>query len=242
MCHDGWVVHTSGPQLPTVEVAVLAKEFGRAKSRLDFSPPHRRRLLAEAMLLDTLAAVRPVAERVVVVSSEPFLAGRLAAALPSGDSRPVAVIPDPGSLDAAVIAADRWFATVRGDHGATLRIAMVADLPAITAGEFSAVVADAARHARSFVADAAGTGTTAVCATTASLLSRFGSGSAHRHRSAGLVELSGPWPGARRDVDLLADLAAAQELGVGRHTSAVIVESGPDTTAGPAPRREPCCR
>lgn len=231
-----------------VEVAVLAKRFDRAKSRLDLPSRQSRSLLAQAMLLDTLAVVAPVADRVAVVSSQPLLASLLADELPDGLGDRVAVINDPGALNAAVRTADAWFVTgeqagspgsARPNSSADLRIAMVADLPSLTTEEFRAVVAEARRHRRSFVPDASGRGTTAVCATVGPLWSRFGPRSAFHHRTAGLGELVGPWPGARRDVDVVADLAAAAQLGLGPRTAAL---TGHHTTAGPAPEREPCCR
>jgi len=233
------VERLSGPPGPSTEVALLAKRFDRAKSRLDLAPQLRSRLAA-AMLLDTLAAVLPVAARVAVVTSEPDLASRLSGRLGAGRLRTVVIIDDPGELNRAVAAADRWFDATPTDPAIDLRIAMAADLPALTAAEFAAVTAEAAQHSRSFVADAAGTGTTLVAASQRSLLSHFGPGSAERHRSAGLASLTAG-PGARHDVDTVADLAAAARLGVGPYTKALLPpHTIAETPTGPAPQREPC--
>jgi 2-phospho-L-lactate guanylyltransferase len=75
---------------------------------------------------------------------------------------------------------------------------------------------------RGFVPDAPGTGTTLLTALPGVHLDpHFGVDSAEAHRRSGAVELLGPWPSLRRDVDLPADLAEAARLGLGRHTAAL---------------------
>lgn len=82
----------------------------------------------------------------------------------------------------------------------------------------------ARRWRRSFLADAAGIGTTLLAAAPgAPFTPRFGGPSRARHAAAGAVELApGAVPGVRRDVDTPADLRAARELGPGPHTSAAL--------------------
>ena len=70
-----------------------------------------------------------------------------------------------------------------------------------------------------FVADRHGSGTAALFAFGSPLDPRFGADSAHRHRDSGAVELTGPWPGLRCDIDTPEDLAAAERLGVGAATA-----------------------
>ena len=75
--------------------------------------------------------------------------------------------------------------------------------------------------ARSFVTDAAGTGTVLLAAPPGAVLEPcFGAGSAAAHEASGAVPLNGAWPSLRRDVDTLADLAEAFRLGVGPRTAA----------------------
>jgi 2-phospho-L-lactate guanylyltransferase len=194
-----------------------------AKSRLrgaagDDPAAHARLVLALA--LDTLAAARAarLVERVVVLSTDPQVAADLAA-------EGIAVEPDgprPG-LNAALGHGAR---VLRRD-GAAIVGALQADLPALTPAELDAALdaanaAFAAGAARAFTADADGTGTTLLLAAPGvPLASRFGRDSARLHRESGAVELSGPWPGLRRDVDTGDDLRAAADLGLGARTRAV---------------------
>jgi 2-phospho-L-lactate guanylyltransferase len=72
------------------------------------------------------------------------------------------------------------------------------------------------------VADAGGTGTTLLTAVGVALDPRFGRGSAAAHRAGGARELTGPWPGLRRDVDTAEDLRAAALLGLGSRTARLL--------------------
>jgi 2-phospho-L-lactate guanylyltransferase len=108
--------------------------------------------------------------------------------------------------------------------------ALTADLPALRAEELTEALrrAEEAAHslgprvlARSFVADAAGTGTVLLAAPPGAVLEpRFGGNSAAAHVASGALPLAGAWPGLRRDVDTPADLAQALELGAGPRTVA----------------------
>lgn len=204
------------PQHPPVDVVIMAKAFARAKSRLAEVPAEGRRRLTAAMLHDTLDAVCPVAATVVVVSDEP----RLPALLVEWGHPQVWVVPDPhGGLNAAVTAPDELLGVAPYRRP---RLAMVADLPGLRTEEFAAVAAAAAAVPACFVADAEGTGTTMLGSALGPLRPRFGRDSAARHRAAGAVPLLGRWPGARRDVDTHADIAAVARIGVGPATRAVL--------------------
>ena len=95
--------------------------------------------------------------------------------------------------------------------------ALTADLPALSAGELAAALTAAARSDQAFVPDAAGTGTTLYTAGPGEAFQPlFGPQSRTRHRLGGSVELILPnTPGLRRDVDTLADLGAAERIGLG---------------------------
>lgn len=85
---------------------------------------------------------------------------------------------------------------------------LLGDVPGTAPADLDAVLARAARHPRSFVRDADGTGTTLVTARAGvPLRTAFGPDSARRHTAAGLVELDAP-DGLRRDVDTPEQLAA----------------------------------
>jgi 2-phospho-L-lactate/phosphoenolpyruvate guanylyltransferase len=91
--------------------------------------------------------------------------------------------------------------------------------------QLDAALAGAAR--RSFVADAAGTGTVLLTAPPGKPLDpRFGIGSAAAHAASGARNLSGDWPGLRQDVDTPADLAAVLALGAGAQTCALLRDLG----------------
>lgn len=198
-------------------VVIPAKALPAAKSRLlpATADPAAHRALVRAIRADTLAAAR-VAEgvaRVVVVVDRP------AAEAPAGVLVHVQSAPglNPALAEAAGRAARDWPA-----DGVA---ALVGDLPALRAAELAAALAAAATHPRSFVPDAAGTGTTLLAAGPGTPLGpRFGSGSAARHRAVAAELAAGP--GLRHDVDTLEDLISAAELALGPHTAAVVAGSG----------------
>lgn len=189
-------------------VLLPVKALPAAKGRLLAASPdaeaHAR--LVAAIRADTAAAVRTAAavHRVVLVTDRPT-AGEL-----------VFVQREPG-LNAALAEAARDAARRWPADGV---VAVVGDLPALRAADLDAALAEAARHPRSFVRDAAGTGTTLLAARPGVALDpAFGAGSAARH-AASAAELTAT-PGLRCDVDTEADLEAARALGLGPHTSAV---------------------
>ena len=188
-------------------VLIPAKALPEAKTRLAGASADAtaHRELVEAIRADTASAARAAANvaRVVLVTDHP------------------ADVPDPlifvqrapglnaALTEAAADAAARWPA-----DGVA---ALVGDLPALRAVELSAALDAAAQHARAFVADAPGSGTTMLTALPGHALTpQFGAGSAARHG-----RLAAPLParpGLRQDVDTAADLDAALELGVGAAT------------------------
>ncbi|HEX5740990.1 MAG TPA: 2-phospho-L-lactate guanylyltransferase [Pilimelia sp.] len=194
----------------------MVKRRDQAKSRLAVPAPLRA-ALAEAMLRDVLAAVRPVAP-VTVVTPDPSW-GRLGAPL----------LGEPGrGLSIAVAHAARVAA------GGPVAV-LVADMPALRPAELAAALAAAREVPWGLVADTAGTGTALLAARDAAALRpAFGPGSRSRHRAAGAADLTGAAdvPGLRRDVDTLADLRAAAALGVGQATARLLAAHpglrGPD--------------
>lgn len=192
---------------------IPTKALPEAKSRLlpatvDASA-HRR--LVEAIRADTVAAASaaPAVARVVLIADRPAGPG-------------VLVQTEPG-LNAALVEAAE-FATVSWPEDGVG--ALVGDLPALRPDEIDSALRAAAGHARSFVPDSPGTGTTLLTAQPGTVLRpAFGPGSARRH-AAGAVELASAGPGLRHDVDTADDLAAAAELGLGPATSAVLAETG----------------
>jgi 2-phospho-L-lactate guanylyltransferase len=195
---------------------VPVKSLAGAKTRLAAAsgdePAHRA--LVTAIRADTLAAAaqaEPVA-RVVLVLDRPAPAGATGLAF-------VQTVPglNGGLAEAAADAAARWPA-----EGVA---ALVGDLPALRPPELTDALQHAAGCPRSFVRDAAGTGTTLLAAAPGvPLQPQFGDGSAARHA---LIAAELPAAaGLRHDVDTPTDLAAAVALGVGEATGALLDGTG----------------
>jgi 2-phospho-L-lactate/phosphoenolpyruvate guanylyltransferase len=201
----------------TWSVLIPVKVLARAKSRLAGLASGEREALALAMAADTVAAAlaSPAVGGVVVISDDPAV--RAEAGKHGADAIPDA--PGQGLNEAlragAAYAAARW-------PGQGLA-ALTADLPALSAVELTAALAVAARFAQAFVPDAAGSGTTLYTAgSAAQFRPLFGLQSRTRHRLAGAVELDLPGAGGlRRDVDTLADLCAAERIGLGAKSSSI---------------------
>jgi len=219
---------------------IPVKRLGTAKSRLRGAvPTARHQDLALAMLRDTAAAVLACAEvaELVVVTDDPAAAGAAAGlgarVVPDPHGFPGFSAPSAGpgagnSTDQGLNDAMRYGAdTVAGlDRD---RAVLAGDLPALADGELAAalVAAAGAPSARSFVADAAGTGTTLLAAPRGVALDPlFGAGSAAAHAGSGAAALSGDWPGLRQDVDTAADLRTVLALGPGPHTRALLLDLG----------------
>ena len=196
---------------------VPVKPLRQAKSRLaTVAGDALRPSLALAFAEDTVAAALacPAVREVVVVTDDPEAGGRLALL-------GARILPDlPGQgLNAAL---GHGAQTVRRERPAAAVAALNADLPALRPAELGRVLDAAAGHARSFLADAAGVGTTLLAATApAPLAPAFGGCSRVRHRASGAVELLlEETESVRRDVDTGEDLRAALALGVGPRTAA----------------------
>lgn len=183
------------------------------KSRLSSVHPRLRHQLAWAFALDTLTAVRSVANlnRVVVVTTDAAfgaVAGDLGAEVRHD--------PVPGDLN-------RTLAAVAGEldpHQFVL--ALCADLPALRGDEITSVLATAPPARVSFVRDLPGQGSTTYAAPARLFDPHFGVGSAAAHVAAGAVEIGADLVTLRADVDDAADLERAISLGVGWHTRAAL--------------------
>jgi 2-phospho-L-lactate guanylyltransferase len=204
---------------------IPVKRLSAAKSRLRGAVPAAHHPeLALAMVRDTVAAVLAcsrVAE-LLVVTDDPVAA---AAATGLG----ARVVPDPATdLNGAMrFGADEVAGLARP------RAVLAGDLPALQPQQLGEALAAAGR--RSFVADAAGTGTVLLAAAPGEALDpRFGLGSAVAHAASGAVPLAGEWPGLRQDVDTPADLAVVLALGAGRHTCALLRDLGLTAACAPA--------
>ncbi len=201
----------------TWSVVIPVKVLAVAKSRLAGLPDPDRRALALAMAADTTAAAlaSPLVGAVVVVSDDPAVAAQAAAL----GAEPLPDAPGAG-LNKALIAGaeharERW-----PGHGLA---ALLADLPALRASELTAALSAASGGTQAFVADAAGVGTTLYAATPGSpFRPMFGARSRDSHRQAGAAELDlRDIAGLRQDVDTVADLRRAAELGLGRRSAAL---------------------
>jgi 2-phospho-L-lactate/phosphoenolpyruvate guanylyltransferase len=204
---------------------IPVKRLSAAKSRLRGAVPAARHAdLALAMVRDTVSAVvagSAVAE-LVVVTDDPEAAAAVAAL-------GARVVPDPGAdLNAAM----RFGADEVAGLG-RFRAVLAGDLPALRPEQLDAALGAAA--GRSFVADAAGTGTVLLAVPPGEPLDpRFGLGSAVAHAASGATALTGDWPGLRQDVDTPADLALVLTLGAGRHTCALLRDLGLTVSCVPA--------
>jgi len=205
-----------------VGLIIAVKRLAVAKTRLApvFSAPTRERVVL-AMLLDTIAsAAKASSVRGITVVTPDDVAAEAARQLgadvladPTPDGH-----PDP--LNNAIVAAESVI-VARPDHPPNI-VVLQGDLPALQTQELSQAIAAARAHPRSFVADRHGSGTAALLAFGSPLNPAFGPESARRHRSSGAVELTGPWPGLRCDIDTPDDLATARRLGVGPATAQAV--------------------
>lgn len=200
-----------------VDLIVPMKPPRAGKSRLRGAVDDRAHPeLVLALAADTLAAARAVARRILVVAADP-------AAVADLDRFGVEIIGDAGatSLNSALRHGETL---LRARDPESVIGALQADLPALRSGELAGALAEAGRR-RAFVTDAAGTGTTLlVSAPGGPLGPRFGDGSAAAHAGSGAVPVTAALPTLRRDVDTPDDLARAEELGLGKWTTAVLWE------------------
>ncbi len=197
-------------------VVVPVKGTAAAKSRLG-GDPAMRLALARAMALDTVeAALAASGVAEVIVVTGPQLADAFA-------SLGATVLDDPGQ--GLIAAIEEGLAYVGGAVPAAATAVLLGDVPALRSEELGAALAAASAHPLAMVADADGSGTVLTCAAPAeSHALRFGRASRAGHVAHGYVELTGPWPGLRRDVDTDADLEGLDvgELELGSRTRDVL--------------------
>jgi len=200
-------------------LVIPVKRLSAAKTRLAPLPTARRSDLALAFVHDcvTAALAAPEVGRVLVVTADDAAAEGLAG-LGARIAREPEATDGLDRLNAAITFGAGRSRAERPD----LRIgALTGDLPSLRGEELSAVLQlGAAIDGRSFVPDAAGSGTTLLLgAADGTLDPRFGPDSRARHARSGAAELFGAGRSVRQDVDTLADLESALRLGVGVHTA-----------------------
>ena len=202
-----------------VGLVIAVKRLAAAKTRLAgvFSAATREAVVL-AMMVDTIKAALavPALQTVTVVTPDQVAAE---AALESGAQ----VLSDPtpeghrNPLNNAISAAE----DVIRDSTPNI-VVLQGDLPALQPQELAEAIAAARGYPRSFVGDRHGTGTSALFAFGVALAPEFGPDSARRHQHSGAIELTGPWPGLRCDIDTPDDLMVARRLGVGTATTQAI--------------------
>lgn len=199
-------------------VLIPVKPPGIGKTRLVGVPVEQRVALATAFAIDTVSAclATPGVAHVLVTTDDARFASILTAL--GADA-----CPDGGHglnqalVQAAAEGARRW---------PGLRpVALCADLPALRPSDLAAALESAAGRS-SYVADAAGTGTTLYAASYDDFDPRFGVDSAAAHRAAGAEPVAGALPGLRHDVDDLVSLQEAAALGVGPATRNALAAAG----------------
>lgn len=218
-------------------LVVPVKPLGQAKSRLKAAAGDALRpALALAFAEDTVAAALacPAVGHVVIVTDDVLAAERLR-------RLGAETTPDrPGQgLNPALAHGAEVARRARPDAAVA---ALQADLPTLRAVELARVLEAAREHPRSFLADAAGLGTTLLAVAPQVVLApRFGGGSRARHRASGAAELllEGV-DSVRHDVDTVQDLRSALALGLGPRTAAMT--RGPLARLWRAPPGEPVTR
>lgn len=210
-----------GPRSPArfvVVVPVKPPAFG--KSRLGGLGDDQRRRLAAAFAVDTVAAclaADAVAQVLVATDDAGFSAQLVAlgcAAIPDGDTNDLN-----SALRQAVAEAGRRWPELEP-------VALCADLPALRAEDLDDALHGLVPGGASFVADAAGLGTTLYTAPYGEFDPQFGVGSRAAHLAVGALEVRGELRTLRRDVDDLDDLREAAVLGLGPRTAPLVEELG----------------
>jgi 2-phospho-L-lactate guanylyltransferase len=200
-------------------VLIPVKRLDIAKTRIALPAPSRARL-ALAMAKDTVSAVlacETIGEVVVITSD-----ARAHAELSALGARVVDDVPDSGLNPALGYGAS---------IAARARIAALSsDLPALRSVDLETALQLAASHRAAVVADTSGAGTTMLTARTHLDFSpAFGIQSLAAHISGGAVDISADTAASvRHDVDTLAALQVAVDLGVGPETTRVLSELGGD--------------
>ena len=207
-------------RLPDVDrwrLIVPVKGQLAAKSRLHPPDGVARADLAHAFALDTISAVlacMPPSALVVVTSDE--LIDRFVR-----DQGGI-VVPDNGHGLNPAVRQGIGYAEVTPGPTAVL----LADIPTLRPEDLIEALSACAMHRRAVVPDAAGSGTVLLSALSPKdLHPRFGPGSADQHARE-CVRLDLDLPALRTDVDDDKALRRAVEIGVGKHTAAVLHLAG----------------
>lgn len=214
---------------PLWSAVVVFKGRGSSKTRLDVAA---RGELAEAFLLDTLAAAAEAVATLLLVTSDTGAAERA-----RGEHPELVVVPDPGTLDSAVSAGSA--AALRLRPAAPV-IVLTADLPALLTSDLEQALT-VATTLPAVVPDREGSGTTALLLAAGALVTpAFGPDSLARHRAAGCALIELPRTSTMRlDVDTLSDLHDAEESGVGLHTARALAASASPRARPSPPSRRP---
>ena len=211
------------PEPPVAHVLLVpVKPPAIGKSRLLGAGDERRRDLAAAFALDTVAAClsTPGVARVLAVTDDAHFARDLATAgcevMPDGPSGDLNT-----SLELAAAEARRRWPELRP-------VALCADLPALRPDDLATALELADGHPAAFVADLAGIGTTMYAATYDVFRPQFGVDSRAAHLAAEAWEVPGDLVSLRADVDDLDDLERARSLGLGSHTRMLDATARPE--------------
>ncbi|MER6152653.1 hypothetical protein [Streptomyces hirsutus] len=208
---------------------VPAKAFTRAKSRCVGLAPDARRLLARAMLTDTVRRLRavPAVRSVVVVTTDPEVTGL---ALAEG-----AAVTGSGRFPGLNGEAGEALELIGGTAPAAALALIMGDLAGAGTADHTRALALAVRHRRAVVGDADGTGTTLLTLREAADFRPFlGPGSLARFHAAGYHHLGvGPASPLRRDVDTVDHLLALPPHTLGPATREWLTAFRPE---GPQPR------
>ena len=194
-------------------VVIPVRSAPGAKTRLSTLTAPARAAIALAFARDTLDAALACSEVAgVIVVADP-------AAHDALEGSAFVRADDPGSgLNGALLAGA---AVVPPGCGV---VALMSDLPALTPEELAQALRLARQHARSFVCDSDGIGTTMLASIeSAQLDPHFGERSRAAHAASGAVEIDDPaLVRLHRDVDSEVALWDARRLGVGPATAAAL--------------------
>lgn len=192
-----------------VPMRALPSAKSRLRTATADSQAHER--LVRAIRTDTLAALSAAdhVARVVLTVDQPIEFTGLSYEI---------YVQQTAGLNAAISEAQSWAARRWPGHGIA---AIVGDLPSAHSADLDQALRAAEQHDRAYVADADATGTTMLTALPGVVLSPgFGLDSARIHsRDAVALDVAA---GLRLDVDTPLDLRAAQSLGLGPATAALL--------------------
>lgn len=199
---------------PRYALLIPVKDASSAKSRLGVSGRDTRARLMAAFAQDSIAAAAACPDVDVYVVGDHAALTQMLAGIEA------TVIPDEGEGDlnrALARAAERVSSPDTGTA------ALLADLPCLRTQDLS--LAFTAATQRSFVPDAAGSGTTLLVAPPGAVLDpHFGADSAHAHEVSGAARIGLGLASLRLDVDTTEDLETALRFGVGVRTASVAAQ------------------